>query len=112
MASFAGCRTECLWQRQRGHGLPPQFERVASRKLTQPHRSRELRDLRLPPGNHLEALQGERTGQPRVIATRSRVSCKDFTPQGQHTIRVNVQRRLCFHSHEGDAYDVEIVDYD
>jgi proteic killer suppression protein len=71
--------------------LPPQIERVALRKLTQVHRSRELRDLVLPPGNRLEALKSDRAGQ--------------------HSIRVNNQWRICFRWHEGSAYDVEIVDY-
>lgn len=87
-----GCRkTERLWLRQRDHGLPPQIERVALRKLTQLHRSRELRDLRLPPGNRLEALRGNRAGQ--------------------YSIRVNDQWRVCFRWQGEDAHDVEIVDY-
>jgi hypothetical protein len=56
IVSFACRKTERLWSRRRDHGLPPQIERVALRKLTQLHRSRELRDLRLPPGNCLETL--------------------------------------------------------
>jgi proteic killer suppression protein len=91
IASFAGRRTERLWHRERAHGLPPQIERVALRKLTQLHRSRELRDLRLPPGNHLEALKGSRAGQ--------------------YSIRVNDQWRVCFRWQGEDAHDVEIVDY-
>ncbi len=89
--SFACRKTERLWQRQRDHGLPPQIERVALRKLTQLHRSRELGDLRLPPGNRLEALKGGRAGQ--------------------YSIRINDQWRICFRWHEASAYDVEIVDY-
>ena len=91
IASFACRKTERLWQRRRDHGLPPQIERVALRKLTQVHRSRELRDLVLPPGNRLEALKGDRAGQ--------------------HSIRVNEQWRVCFRWHERSAYDIEIVDY-
>ena len=91
IASFACRKTERLWQRRSDHRLPPQIERVALRKLTQLHRSRELRDLVLPPGNRLEALKGDRAGQ--------------------HSIRVNDQWRICFRWHEGSAYDVEIVDY-
>ena len=91
IASFADRRTERLWNRERAHGLPPQIERVALRKLTQLHRSREVRDLRLPPGNHLEALKGGRAGQ--------------------HSIRVNDQWRVCFRWRGEDAHDVEIVDY-
>jgi proteic killer suppression protein len=80
-----------LWRRRRDHGLPPQIERVALRKPTQLDRSRELRDLRLPPGNHLEALKSDRTGQ--------------------YSIRVNDQWRVCFRWQDEDAHDVEIVDY-
>ncbi|MBU6410111.1 MAG: type II toxin-antitoxin system RelE/ParE family toxin [Verrucomicrobia bacterium] len=91
IASFACRKTERLWQRQRDHGLPPHIERVALRKLTQLDRSRELRDLRLPPGNRLEALKGSRAGQ--------------------HSIRVNDQWRVCFRWQGEDAHDAEIVDY-
>ena len=91
IASFACRKTERLWQRRRDHGLPPQIERVALRKLTQLHRSRELRDLFVPPGNRLEALRGDRAGQ--------------------HSIRINDQWCLCFRWQGEDAHDVEIVDY-
>jgi toxin HigB-1 len=91
IASFACRKTERLWQRRRDHGLPPQIERVALRKLTQLERSRELRDLALPPGNHLEALKGNRAGQ--------------------HSIRVNDQWRVYFRWEREDAHDVELVDY-
>ena len=91
IASFACRKTERLWLRQRDHGLPPQIERVALRKLTQLHRSRELRDLRLPPGNRLEALKGNRAGQ--------------------YSIRINDQWRVCFRWQGEDAQGVEVVDY-
>jgi proteic killer suppression protein len=91
IANFACRKTERLWQRRRDHGLPPQIERVALRKLTQLDRSRELHDLSLPPGNRLEALRGNRAGQ--------------------HSIRINDQWRVCFRWHGEDAHDVEIVDY-
>ena len=91
IVSFACRKTERLWQRQSDHGLPPQIERVALRKLTQLHRSRELLDLRLPPGNRLEALKGDR--------------------EGQHSIRVNDQWRICFEWRDGAAHGVEITDY-
>ena len=65
--------------------------RVALRKLDQLHQAAELGELRVPPGNRLEALSGNR--------------------QGQHSIRINDQWRICFRWHERDAYDVEIVDY-
>ena len=92
IASFACRKTERLWQRRRDHGLPLQIERVALRKLTQLHRSRELRDLLVPPGNRLEALRGNRAGQ--------------------HSNRGSDRWRLCFRWLGEDAHDVEIVDYD
>jgi proteic killer suppression protein len=67
------------------------FERVARRKLLYLHRARSLQDLKAPPGNRLEALKGDRSGQ--------------------HSIRINDQWRICFVWRQGDAYDVEIVDY-
>ena len=76
IVSFACRKTERLWQRRRNHGLPPQIERVALRKLTQLDRSHELRDLFLPPGNRLEALKGDRAGW--------------------RGIRINDQWRVCF----------------
>jgi toxin HigB-1 len=67
------------------------FERIARRKLLYLHRARRLDDLRVPPGNRLEALKGNR--------------------KGQYSIRVNDQYRICFTWKEGNAGDVEIVDY-
>ncbi len=91
IASFTCVKTSRLWQRRRDHGLPPQIERVALRKLTQLDRSRELRDLRLPPGNRLEPLKGNRAGQ--------------------YSIRVNDQWRICFRWQGENAMNVQIVDY-
>jgi proteic killer suppression protein len=65
--------------------------RIALRRLRLLHRARTIADLRVPPGNHLEALKGER--------------------KGQYSIRVNDQYRVCFRWKDGDAYDVELVDY-
>lgn len=65
--------------------------KVAHRKLTQIHNASSLNDLRAPPGNRLEALTGDR--------------------EGQYSIRINDQWRVCFRWKDGDAYDVEIVDY-
>ena len=67
------------------------FERVARRRLLYLHRARKLQDLRIPPGNRLEALKGER--------------------KGQYSIRINDQWRICFVWHQGDVFDVEIIDY-
>jgi len=66
-------------------------ERVARRKLLLLHRAASLQDVRVPPGNRLEDLKGER--------------------RGQWSIRINDQWRLCFVWRDGDAFDVEIADY-
>ena len=91
IASFGCKKTERLWRRERGHGLPPDIERVALRKLAQIDASRSLLDLRVPPGTHLEALKADR--------------------KGQHSIRVNDRWRVCFRWLGEDAQDVEIADY-
>lgn len=67
------------------------IERVARRKLLQLHAATALGDLRIPPGNQLEALKGDR--------------------RGQHSIRINDQWRLCFVWHDEGVHEVEIVDY-
>jgi proteic killer suppression protein len=67
------------------------IERVARRNLLYLHRAILLQDLRVPPGNRLESLKGDR--------------------KGQHSIRINDQWRICFIWQNGDALDVEIVDY-
>lgn len=67
------------------------IERIVRRKLLYLHRARTLQDLRVPPGNRLEALRGDR--------------------RHQHSIRINDQFRLCFRWQDGDAFEVEIVDY-
>jgi proteic killer suppression protein len=67
------------------------FERVARRKLLYLNAAKRLEDLRVPPGNQLEALKGDR--------------------KGQYSIRVNDQWRVCFRWHDGAVLDVEIVDY-
>ena len=68
-----------------------QFERIALRKLAMIEAAARLEDLRVPPGNRLEALKGNRAGQ--------------------HSIRINDQYRICFLWKEGEAHDVEICDY-
>lgn len=67
------------------------MQRKALKKLNEIHYASDLKDLRVPPGNRLEKLSGDRVGQ--------------------HSIRINDQYRVCFVWDEGDAYDVEIVDY-
>jgi toxin HigB-1 len=71
--------------------LPSDIQRVARRKLRMLDNAASLEDLRIPPANRLEALKGNR--------------------KGQHSIRINDQWRVCFQWKDGDAFDVEIVDY-
>ncbi len=88
--SFRSKDTEALFEDL----LVPRFratERPARRKLLYLHRARLLNDLKVPPGNQLEALKGDR--------------------RGQYSIRINDQWRICFRWLDGDAHDVEIVDY-
>lgn len=89
--SFADADTESLFRRERPRGIPNQIHRVALRKLVMLHAAESLSDLRAPPGNRLEKLSGDR--------------------QGQHSIRINEQFRICFEWRDGDAYSVEITDY-
>ena len=89
--SFKCKETEKIFCRLYSRRFPPDIQAVALRKLRMLHRSSTLSDLRVPPGNRLEALSGNRTGQ--------------------HSIRINDQWRVCFVWRNGNASDVEIVDY-
>jgi toxin HigB-1 len=89
--SFRDKNTERLFRRTAIRRLPQAVQRVALRKLVQLDAAATLDDLRVPPGNRLEKLSGTRAGQ--------------------HSIRINDQWRVCFRWHQGDADDVEIVDY-
>jgi proteic killer suppression protein len=89
--SFADAETEKIWLGRRSRKLPTDIQAPALRKLRMLNQARTLRDLRVPPGNRLEALQGSRAGQ--------------------HSIRINEQWRICFVWQEGGAADVEIIDY-
>lgn len=89
--SFRNAAAEAAWARRFIKGVPNDIVKVANRKLMQIHSARTLDDLRAPPGNRLEALTGDR--------------------KGQHSIRINDQWRICFRWRDGDAHDVEIVDY-
>jgi proteic killer suppression protein len=89
--SFADKITERLFLREPVKRLDVRLQRVALRKLTLLDAAVSLDDLKVPPGNRLEKLYGDR--------------------EGQFSIRINDQRRLCFRWHEGDAYEVEITDY-
>lgn len=89
--SFRDRDTEKLFAREPSRKLPHEIQRTALRKLAMLDAASELRDLRIPPGNRLEALRGDR--------------------KGQWSIRINDQWRICFRWHEGNAYEVEIEDY-
>ncbi len=89
--SFASRETERLFHRERVKRIPPSIQRVALRKLRMLHRATSLMDLWAPPANRLEALEGDRNGQ--------------------HSIRINKQFRICFRWRTGDAFGVEIVGY-
>jgi len=89
--SFRNAAAEAAWQRRFIKDVPDDILKIANRKLTQIQNARDLNDLRIPPGNRLEALSGSR--------------------KGQHSMRINDQWRICFRWQDGDAYDVEIVDY-
>ena len=89
--SFRDREAARLFERQPARRLPPDIQRVALRKLRQLDAAVDLADLRVPPGNRLERLVGNRAGQ--------------------FSIRINDQWRICFRWKAGDAYDVAIADY-
>ena len=91
IADFACAETERIFRGERSRQFPPDIQNTARRKLEYLHRARTLRDLLAPPGNRLEALKADRAGQ--------------------HSIRVNDQWRICFAWSDGNAGQVEIVDY-
>lgn len=89
--SFADSATRKVWERERVARLGSAVQRTAHRKLRQLNAAARLDDLRVPPGNRLEKLRGDRAGQ--------------------HSIRVNDQFRICFRWTAGGAQDVELVNY-
>ncbi|OGH66503.1 MAG: plasmid maintenance system killer protein [Candidatus Magasanikbacteria bacterium RIFCSPHIGHO2_02_FULL_47_14] len=89
--SFRDDETEQLFRLEGSRRVPASVQRAALRKLLILDAATDLRDLRVPPGNHLEALRGKR--------------------KGQHSVRVNKQWRVCFVWKNSNAFDVEIVDY-
>ena len=89
--SFVGKEAERPFHQETVRRLQQTLLRMALRKLVQLDAATRLDDLRVPPGNRLEALRGARAGQ--------------------YSIRINDQWRVCFRWHDGDAFDVEIVDY-
>jgi len=89
--SFKDKETEKVFSRILSRKLPQSIQQTAYRKLRMINNSIDLEDLRLPPANRLEKLKGDR--------------------EGQHSIRINKQWRICFEWLDGDAYSVEIADY-
>ena len=89
--SFAGTETEKIYRGLVSRRLPQNLQSIMHRKLVMVNAAATLEDLRVPPGNRLEALKGDR--------------------KGQHSIRVNQQWRICFRWTESGPSDVEIVDY-
>ncbi len=89
--SFACKETQKVFEGKHSRKLPANLQTIMSRKLTMLEAAEELNDLRVPPGNQLEALKGDR--------------------KGQHSIRINSQWRICFRWTSGGLTDVEIVDY-
>ncbi|NOX64002.1 MAG: type II toxin-antitoxin system RelE/ParE family toxin [Chloroflexi bacterium] len=89
--SFASKETEKIFRGQVSRKLPREIQRTARRKLLYLHEAEDLNDLLAPPGNRLEKLRGDR--------------------EGQFSIRINDQWRICFRWRHNSAFDVEIVDY-
>ena len=88
--SFRDAETRTVFERERARKLAPDVQRRAHRKLLLLDAAERLEELRVPPGNRLERLVGDRAGQ--------------------HSIRINDQWRICFRWSDGDAHDVEICD--
>ena len=91
IASFRDKETERLWQSGKSRRLPADLQRRAFKKLAILNAAIALDNLKVPPGNQLQALGGDRSGE--------------------HSSRVNDQYRLCFVWRDGNAFGVEIVDY-
>jgi len=91
IVSFKDKEAERIWYGERSRRLPQEIQEVARRKLRMLNAARTVIDLRIPPANRLEALKGNRSGQ--------------------YSIRINDQWRVCFRFADGQASDVEIVDY-
>ena len=89
--TFADRRTQALYETGCATRFPPDVTKRAARKLEYVALATRIDDLRVPPGNRLHSLEGER--------------------QGQYSISINDQRRICFRFADGDAYDVEVCDY-
>ena len=91
IVSFRDKETERLWQSGKSRRLPADLQLRAFKRLIILNAAVTLENLKVPPGNQLEALRGDRAGQ--------------------YSIRVNDQYRVCFVWRDGNAFEVEIVDY-
>jgi proteic killer suppression protein len=89
--SFKCKETEKIYNRLFSQKLPHDIQKVALKKLWMLDAATQLEELKIPPSNHLESLKDDR--------------------KGQHSIRINQQWRICFKWHDGNSYNVEIVDY-
>ena len=89
--AFKDNDAESLFNREPSRKLPTEIQRSALRKLRMLNQARTLNDLRVPPGNRLEALKGDR--------------------HGQYSIRINDRWRICFLWERGDVYEAEIEEY-
>lgn len=89
--SFASPETEKIYILVRSRKLPGDIQQIVLRKLRMINNAKTINDLRVPPANRLEKLSGDRVGQ--------------------YSIRVNDQWRICFDWDDGNAYNVEVVDY-
>ena len=89
--SFKEAEARKIYQRERSRKLPADIQQVALRKLRMINNAININDLRVPPANRLEKLVGDR--------------------EGQYSIRINDQWRICFEWKSGDAFNVEITDY-
>ncbi len=89
--TFKCKETEGIYEGRLSRRLPQEIQRAAARKLEMLSAATRLESLKVPPGNRLEKLSGDRAGQ--------------------YSIRINEQWRVCFVWNDGDPYDVEIVDY-
>ncbi len=89
--SFKDKETEKVYSREGSRKLPEDIQQVALRKLRMINNARDLNDLTIPPANNLEKLKRDR--------------------EGQYSVRINDQWRICFKWKDGDAHEVEIADY-
>ena len=88
---FYDKETEKIYNQVFSKKLPSDIQKIALRKLIMIDNAKDINDLRVPPSNHLELLHGDR--------------------EGQYSIRINDQYRICFVYKDGDYYQVEITDY-